>query len=65
MNGQTATVVPLNSDKTVTVPEGLAGTVYVILTNSSTEVTDANTVAGPAILELEFNSVEKFIDTKF
>lgn len=65
LNGQTATVVPLNSDMTVTVPEGLFGTVYVILTNSSSEVTDANTVAGPAILELEFNSEEAFIDTKF
>lgn len=65
LNGQTATVVPLESDMSVTVPEGLAGTVYVIITNSSTEVTDANTVAGPAILELEFNSSEKFVDTKF
>lgn len=65
LNGQTATVVPLNSDMTVTVPDGLLGTVYVIITNSSSEVTDANTVAGPAILDLGFNSEEMFVDSKF
>jgi len=35
-----------------TVPEGVAGQVYVILVRGDHDVTDANTLAGPAILEV-------------
>lgn len=35
-----------------TVPEGVAGQVYVILVRGDYDVTDANTLAGPAILEV-------------
>jgi len=40
----------------VKVPADLFGIVCCIITNSGTEVNDATTVAGPAILSFEFNS---------
>lgn len=36
----------------VIVPEGIHGQSYVVLTTSNTEVTDDNTIAGPAIVEI-------------
>lgn len=36
----------------VVVPAGINGQSYVVLTNSNTEVTDDNTIAGPAIVEI-------------
>ncbi len=35
-----------------TIPEGVAGQVYVTLSTSKTEFTDEYTIAGPAILEV-------------
>ncbi|KIH87048.1 hypothetical protein SPBR_05176 [Sporothrix brasiliensis 5110] len=37
----------------VTVPEGVEGQSYVVLTMSNTSVSDDNTLAGPAIIEIE------------
>lgn len=65
LNGQNATLVPLDDDLTVTIPEGLLGTVYVVVTNSSTGVDDAVTVAGPAILDLAFDSRGQYAPTRF
>ena len=39
----------------VTVPAELSGQVYAVATTNGTEVTDDNTVAGPAILLFERN----------
>jgi len=52
LNGLADTVVGLKSDSSVTLPEGLTGTVYVVATRSTGPVNDDNTVAGPAIIQL-------------
>lgn len=41
-----------NGGFNVLVPGGINGQSYVILTSSNTEVTDDNTIAGPAIIEI-------------
>lgn len=41
----------------VRIPATVAGQVYVILTSSATDVSDASTLAGPAILEVQDNLV--------
>jgi hypothetical protein len=45
-------VTPSNSGYSVTVPAGVSGQSYVVLTSSNSTVTDDNIVAGPAILEV-------------
>jgi len=40
------------SEFTTTIPDGVAGQVYVILVRGGDDVTDRNTLAGPAILEV-------------
>ena len=47
--------VPIKNG-TVAVPVNMSGQVYAIATTSRTEVTDDNTVAGPAILLFETSS---------
>ncbi|KAL1696050.1 ferritin-like domain-containing protein [Schizophyllum commune] len=42
------------TDGSVTIPEGLKGTVYAVATNNATAATDDTTVAGPAILAFPF-----------
>lgn len=45
--------VKINGDYIeVVVPEGINGQSYVVLTSSNTEVTDDNTISGPAIVEI-------------
>lgn len=51
LSGLNSTFAPLNSGQTVAVPEGLQGTVYAVVTNNGSSAADANTVAGPAILQ--------------
>lgn len=65
LSGLNTTIVPLDTSSKVTIPEGLLGTVYVVVSNSSTSVDDASTVAGPAILDLSFNSKGQDAPTKF
>ncbi|KAJ7117638.1 ferritin-like domain-containing protein [Mycena epipterygia] len=48
-------------DNKVVIPEDLRGQVYAVVTTNGTAVNDANTVAGPAILLLEFNSAGKLM----
>ncbi|KLO17825.1 hypothetical protein SCHPADRAFT_820755 [Schizopora paradoxa] len=55
LSGLNSTFVPLDG-KTVTVPKGLQGTVYAVVTNNGSASSDANTVAGPAILQFPFSS---------
>jgi len=53
-SGLTTQSVPINNgSNSVTIPSGLNGTVYAVVTTSANgTVTDANTLAGPAILSL-------------
>lgn len=41
---------------TAVLPENLQGTVYALITNTNETVSDADTVAGVAILEFPFDS---------
>jgi len=47
-----ADVTIVGSELEVVVPEGVNGQSYVVLTSSDAEVTDDNTIAGPAIIEI-------------
>ncbi|KZP10500.1 hypothetical protein FIBSPDRAFT_872587 [Athelia psychrophila] len=51
----------VSSDKKVTIPADLRGTVYTVITTNGTASADSNTVAGVAILEFEFDSNGKLI----
>jgi hypothetical protein len=53
--GLTQEFAPVKDGKVV-IPGDLKGTVYGIVTTSSTKVDDSNTVAGPAILSFPFDS---------
>lgn len=48
-------------DGKVTIPAGLFGTVYAVLTNSDSAAKDENTLAGPAILSFAYNSRGEYI----
>ncbi|KAF7979492.1 hypothetical protein HWV62_42336 [Athelia sp. TMB] len=52
---------PISSSKQVTIPSDLRGTVYAVVTTSKNASADANTVAGVAVLEFEFDSNGKLI----
>ncbi|KAG8862968.1 hypothetical protein FRB96_000388 [Tulasnella sp. 330] len=52
--GLTVTYAPISGGK-ATLPKGLTGTVYAVVTSSSSAVSDDNTVAGPAIFEFPDN----------
>lgn len=47
-----ATVTPSNGGYSVTIPSGVEGQSYVVLTSSNDKVSDSNIIAGPAILEV-------------
>lgn len=48
-----ADVMPSGDGKyTVTIPKGVAGQSYVVLTNGDKQATDDNILAGPAIIEV-------------
>ncbi|KAJ7509865.1 ferritin-like domain-containing protein [Mycena galericulata] len=49
------------TDSKVTIPMDLRGTVYTVVTTSNGTVSDGNTIAGPLILLLEFNSAGKLM----
>lgn len=54
LTGPVWTPVTASSDGsyTVTIPSGVAGQTYLVLTSSNSSVTDDDTVAGPAIVEI-------------
>ncbi len=56
LTGLTTESAEIEGDGTVTVPADLKGTVYVVVTKGGANVTDESTVAGPAVLEFDFNS---------
>lgn len=56
LSGLTMHFSKIASDNTATLPAGLQGTVYAVVTNSGTAATDATTVAGPDILMFPFAS---------
>ncbi|KAJ5261081.1 ferritin-like domain-containing protein [Penicillium angulare] len=47
-----AIVTPSDAGYSVTIPRGVAGQSYVVLTSSNDKVSDDNIIAGPAILEI-------------
>ncbi|KZS87906.1 hypothetical protein SISNIDRAFT_418906 [Sistotremastrum niveocremeum HHB9708] len=55
MTGLTPKFVPISSGK-ATLPAGLQGTVYAVVSKNGTAVSDEDTVAGPAILSFPFDS---------
>ncbi|TDL22376.1 hypothetical protein BD410DRAFT_839822 [Rickenella mellea] len=55
-SGLNTTFVPINSDKTATLPSRLQGTTYALVSSDGSTVTDGSTVAGPAILVFPFDS---------
>jgi hypothetical protein len=55
LSGFNQTFVPIMNGS-VTFPNGLQGTVYALVTNDSSSVTDATTLAGPAILQFPLPS---------
>ncbi|KAH8992562.1 ferritin-like domain-containing protein [Lactarius hatsudake] len=57
LSGQEALIVPLSDDsKSVSVPDTLRGTVYLLVTTGADGVDDSKTIAGPALLEFSFNA---------
>ncbi|KAJ5131604.1 ferritin-like domain-containing protein [Penicillium atrosanguineum] len=47
-----ATITPNNDGYSVTIPNGIAGQSYVVLTSSKDKVSDDTVLAGPAIIEI-------------
>ncbi|KAJ7023294.1 ferritin-like domain-containing protein [Mycena alexandri] len=58
--GLSVEYTPLTDNKVV-IPADLVGQVYAVVTTSNDTVADGNTIAGPAILLLEFNSAGKLM----
>ncbi|KAG6877072.1 hypothetical protein C0993_010532 [Termitomyces sp. T159_Od127] len=56
-------VVPVNNGR-VTIPEGLAGQVYCLISTSPNGVTDGTTVAGPAILQFQYTLTGQYIENR-
>jgi len=54
LSGLSTISMPIENN-TITLPSNLTGTVYAIVTQNSGNVTDASTVAGPAILQFPDN----------
>jgi hypothetical protein len=66
LNGLSSTVVPLNSTTTqVTIPASLRGYAYVFISTDATGADLTQTVAGPTILDLVFDSNNKAMVAKF
>lgn len=57
-SGLTVLSVPINADMTATLPAGVMGIAYALVssTSNTTAVSDSNVIAGPAILDLPFSS---------
>ena len=51
----------LITDGNVTIPNDLRGQVYVVVSNNETMANDDTIVAGPAILEFEFDAAGKVV----
>ncbi|KAK7018217.1 protein rds1 [Favolaschia claudopus] len=49
--------VPVEKDNEVTVPDGLLGVVFCVITKDGEKVDDSTMVAGPAILNFQFDSM--------
>ncbi len=55
LSGQDALILPLSDDwKSVSIPDSLRGTVFLLVTTDENGVDDSKTVAGPALLEFPF-----------
>ncbi|KAH0589726.1 hypothetical protein H2248_005447 [Termitomyces sp. 'cryptogamus'] len=56
-------VVPINNGR-VTIPQGLAGQVYCLISTSPNGVTDGTTVAGPAVLQFQHTLTGQYIENR-
>jgi len=57
LSGQEALIVPLSDDgKSVSVPDTLRGTAYLMVTTDADSVDDSKTIAGPTLLEFPFDA---------
>lgn len=57
LSGQEALIVPLSDDgKSVSVPDTLRGTTYLLVTTDPDGVEDSKTIAGPTLLEFSFDA---------
>jgi hypothetical protein len=56
LSGLDTTFVPVKDGGKVAIPAALRGVVYAVLTKKKDSVKDEDTVAGPAILDIEFDS---------
>ncbi|KAH8111505.1 ferritin-like domain-containing protein [Phellopilus nigrolimitatus] len=54
MSGLNTKYAKIDGNQQVTIPAGLQGTVYAVVTSSNQAVMDASTIAGPAILSFPF-----------
>jgi hypothetical protein len=61
LSGLETVYAPINKHKEVTIPNHLIGTVYVVVTDDPTGVSDSSTVAGPAFVMIPFDSEGKII----
>lgn len=52
LSGQTQAVAAFNADGQVTIPEGVTGQVYVVVSSQNATVSDELVLAGPAIVEI-------------
>ena len=57
LHGLNTTFVPIDSNKKATLPSDLQGTVYGIVTDSDSELTDGNSKAGVAVFQFPFSSM--------
>lgn len=62
--GLTQEFAPIKNGNQVTIPADLRGQVYAVITTSGTAATEANTIAGPVILQFEFGSNGQLIAPK-
>jgi hypothetical protein len=56
LTGTETLFTPINDGGGIGVPNGMNGTVYVLVTSSNTTVTDETILAGPAILRFPYPS---------
>jgi len=61
ISGLGTQIVPINDKKQVTIPNGLMGNVYVVVSTDGDTVADNTTAAGPALVIFDFDSTGKVV----
>jgi len=60
--GLSTEFAPVDSTGKFTMPKGLMGTVYAVISSNGTVVSDVTTLAGPAIVEIHYNSDDTLVN---